>query len=184
MVKTNNPETEISFRDQDFFINLSEMTNKIIVDGWNLAWKIPQIAAHIPEDLERARLQLNILLQIHFQGRNIRFRVIYDGKPGIPQHQGYDHNVDTKFSRDPEKADHLIIKFIRQQKNPGHWTVITSDRELSVKVSNLGAQVMDAGSFVHKLKKSVPDRQEIPSKTDPNLKPDELDFWLKAFKKE
>ena len=155
------------------------MTNKIIIDGWNLAWKIPEISVMIPDDLERARVRLNIMLHNHFQGRHVRFKVIYDGKPGLISGRGYDRTVDTKFSRDPQKADHLIAAFIKKQKNPGRWTVITSDRELAARVSGYGAQILDSDSFLEKLSRSP----EVPSKSDPNLRPEEIEYWLKTFKK-
>ncbi len=164
-------------------LNLFEMTNKIIIDGWNLAWKIPQISAYIPDDLERARVQLNLMLNNYFQKRKVQFKVVYDGKPGIATQAGYDRSVDTKFSRDPDKADQLIVRFIRQQKYPRRWTVITADRGLADQVRGLGAQVIDSDTFLNKMIRSVPDRSEISSKTDPNLKPDELDFWLRTFNK-
>jgi len=160
------------------------MTNKIIIDGWNLAWKIPGIAVYIPDNLERARIQLNLMLKNHFQKRHVQFKVIYDGKPGIVTQKGYDRSVETTFSCDPDKADHLISQFIHRQKNPGQWTVITSDRELAGRVRNLGAQTVDSDSFLKKIQHSAPDDTEIASKTDPNLKPDELDFWLDKFKED
>ena len=160
------------------------MTNNIIIDGWNLAWKIPDIAKYIPDDLARARVQLNLLLKNHFQGKKTGFKVIYDGKPGYIQDPGYDRSVDTRFSRDPEKADHMIIKHIRRQKRPERWTVITSDRELAGKVHNLGALVIDADEFLNKLRYPATVKNESSAKLDPNLKPDEIDFWLKTFKKQ
>jgi predicted RNA-binding protein with PIN domain len=168
-----------------FIINLSAVTNKIIIDGWNLAWKIPHIAGMIPDDLERARVQLNIMLQNYFQGRHVRFKVVYDGKQGYVTQKGYDRTVETKFSRDPEKADHLIAAFIKKQKNPGQWTVITSDRELADRVSGYGAQVVDSDSFLEKMNRPATQAPpENPSKSDPNLGPEEIAFWLKTFKKD
>ncbi len=167
-----------------FIIILAGMTNKIIIDGWNLAWKIPGIAVYFPDNLEHARMQLNLMLKNHFQKRNVQFKVIYDGKPGIIAQKGYDRSVETKFSRDPDKADHLIIKFIHRQKNPGQWTVITSDRELAGRVRNLGAQTIDSESFSKKIHRTAPEQSETASKTDPNLKPEELDFWLDKFKED
>ena len=159
------------------------MTNKIIIDGWNLAWKIPRIAAEIPGNIERARVQLNILLKNYFQGRNTQFKVIYDGKPGIVQQRGYDRSVDTRFSQDPEEADQLIVRYIRRQKRPGQWTVITSDRELSGRITGLGAQVVDAALFLEKILSREQDQGESSAKTEPNLDPQELEYWLRTFDK-
>ena len=159
------------------------MTDKIIIDGWNLAWKIPHIAAEIPGNLERARVQLNLLLKNYFQERKTQFKVIYDGKRGIVQQSGYDRSVDTRFSRDPEKADQLIVKFIHRQKKPAQWTVITSDRELAGRIKGLGAQVVDADVFLEKILNRVPQQKESSSKMEPNLDSRELEFWLRTFKK-
>jgi hypothetical protein len=73
------------------------MTNKIIIDGWNVCWKIPEIAELIPNHLERARNRLNTLIKIFFQGKKVEYKIFYDGQPlffsGAIQHRELTYRV-------------------------------------------------------------------------------------------
>lgn len=156
------------------------MTNKIIIDGWNLAWKIPEVAKFIPDDLPRARQTLHARLSGYFQQKKIAFRIIYDGKPGIENNLISDIKIGAEFTSDPEKADHKIIKQLRKERQPERWTVITSDRELAGRARNLGAASVNSEEFISKLNK-VRSESDNPEKNDPRLSKTEIDFWLDQF---
>jgi len=156
------------------------MTDKILIDGWNLAWKIPEVAALIPDKLSEARARLNIILKNYFHRKKVTFKIVYDGRQGIISNAR--HGIDVQFAHKPETADHLIVKHLRKQKEPARWTVITSDQELSGRCRNLGTFVLSAENFYQKLKKKVSEMPDNNTKHDPNLSKDEMDFWLKKFK--
>jgi predicted RNA-binding protein with PIN domain len=158
------------------------MTNKIIIDGWNVAWKIPEISKYIPENLTQARTLLNHRIKSYYQLKNVILKIIYDGKAGIIQHNNSNKKVDIRFSKDPEKADHLIIKFLKRETKPSDWTVVTSDRELSTRVKNAGSHVISTESYLMRLKLMAQDSKEDPKKNNPTLSKDELDYWLDIFK--
>ena len=159
------------------------MTNKIIIDGWNLAWKIPEVAKYIPDDLPRARQALHARLSGYLQQKKIDFRIIYDGKPGIDNNLISDIKIGAEFTSDPEKADHKIIRQLRREKQPGRWTVITSDRELAGRARNLGAGSVSSEEFIKILEQRKKTDPHIPEKQDPRLSSKELDFWLDQFSK-
>ena len=157
------------------------MTNKIIIDGWNVAWRIPEIAKYIPEDLSRARTILNTRLQNYYQQKKVVLKIIYDGKPGIINSDPSMRNIDIRFSRDPEKADHLIIKFLKKEKKPQQWSVVTSDRELANTARNLGANVTSSDMFLKKIQSSLSQQIDNDAKDTPALSKSEIDYWLKKF---
>ena len=157
------------------------MTNKIIIDGWNLAWKIPEIARYIPDDLHRARTMLKTRIQNYYQQKNVILKIVYDGKAGILNQDKSNRKIDIRYSRDPEKADHLIIKFLKKNPNPKQWSVVTSDRELAGKVSNSGARVISSETFLKKISSSSSDHAGDSEKQDPQLSRAELDYWMQKF---
>jgi predicted RNA-binding protein with PIN domain len=156
------------------------MTNKLLIDGWNLCWRIPELRSLIPENLEKARTLLNSRLKSHFAPKKAIFKIVYDGKKGISHLNGYVRGIDVRFSKKPETADHLLVSFLAKQKNPREWTIITSDRNLRAHATSLGARVVDSDTFAEKLKPYYKD-SDIDYKHNPNLKSDELEYWRQQF---
>lgn len=159
---------------------LNIMTNKIIIDAWNVIWKMPDLSHLIPEKLEQVRSKFNIIIKNYYIGKNIDYRIIYDGQPSIySQHQNQDSRVS--YSRNPEKADDVIVKFLKKQSSPGRWTVITSDRQLSHRVKNSGAHILSAESFIGKINKPASEKRSSEKNTNPQIKKEDISYWLDKF---
>jgi predicted RNA-binding protein with PIN domain len=159
------------------------MTNKLLIDGWNVCWKIPEIAANIPGNLPRARHLLNTKVQSYFQKRNVQYRIIYDGQPGQENYERSSGKGEIRFSNNPEKADHLVIKFLKNRSDARSWTVVTSDLPLSGKVKQFEASVITAEEFSAKM--TSRQNSKSPSfKTSPNLSKQEIESWLTLFNQE
>jgi predicted RNA-binding protein with PIN domain len=159
------------------------MTNKLLIDGWNVCWKIPEIAALIPENLPQARNILNTKIKSYFQQRNVHYRIIYDGKSGLENYERLSHKGEIRFSKSPEKADHLIIRFLKNQSEARSWTIVTSDLPLCQQVKQLEASVITAEDFIEKLLNRQNSRP--PSyKEKPNLSKQEIETWLTLFNRE
>ena len=157
------------------------MTNKIIIDGWNVCWKIPEIAELIPDHLEKARNRLNTLIKNFFQGKTVEYKIFYDGQP-LNFSSAYRPDHSVYFSTSPEKADELIIKFLQKQSKKKNWTVITSDRELTHRVKNHDAQTLTSEAFISKLiSKRSPDIKST-SKENPSISQEDISYWLDKFK--
>lgn len=155
------------------------MTAKIIIDGWNVCWKLPEISKYIPKDLEKARSQFNYIIKNFFYRKKVQYKIIYDGQSMIFSPDRL--NEAIQFSNDPEKADDLILKFIKKQSDRKQWTVITSDRQLAARAKNFGAQILSSESFIQKLRKTKTNQNNIDSHTNPKINKDDLNYWLNKF---
>ena len=156
------------------------MTNKIIIDAWNVIWKIPEIYELIPDDLARARTKFNIIVKNYFQNKKSVYKIIYDGQPGIISSDNEHRGQYIQFSKNPQSADQKILTFLKVQENPSRWTVVSSDRELAGRAKNLGAQTISSEEFIARLKKNKI-QLDADSKNNPNLSKNEIDKWLELF---
>jgi len=159
------------------------MTNKIIIDAWNIIWKIPEISKLIPNDLAQARTKFNLLVKNFFQNKKSVYKIIYDGQPGIISSKYEFKGQDIQFSKNPESADQKILSFLKNQKNPSQWTIISSDRELSGRAKNIGVMVISSEEFIIKLKKNRIHFDGDSKKNNPNLSKNEINDWLEIFNK-
>ena len=156
------------------------MTNKIIIDAWNVIWIMPSLSVLIPEKLEQVRSKFNTIINNYYRRKNVEYRIFYDGQPHIyPMNQKQDSRVF--FSRNPEKADDLIIKFLKKQPSPRLWTVITSDRYLSHQAKNLGAKLLSAEIFIARILKSDNKQNISPTKSDPQVNEEDISYWIDKF---
>jgi len=157
------------------------MTNKIIIDAWNVCWKIPEIAELIPDNLPMARQKFNALIKLYFQSKSSIYKIIYDGQPGIISSKHDLKGQDIQFSKNPQSADQKILRYIKMQKNPSLWTIISSDRELTRRAKNAGAMVNSSEQFISKLMKNKIQDKINPKKENPNLSKNEINDWLDLF---
>ena len=157
------------------------MTNKIIIDAWNVCWKIPEIAELIPDDLPMARKKFNLMIKNYFLNKKSVYKIIYDGQPGIISSKHEFKGLDIQFSKNPQSADQKILSFLKLQKNPSLWTVISSDRELSGRAKNADVNVVSSEQFISKLQKARVHSIVNPKKENPNLSKNEINDWLELF---
>jgi len=157
------------------------MTDHLIIDGWNVCWKIPEIACDIPERSRIARQKFNTLIENHLAGKKVIYQIIYDGQAGIlPEKSAKNPNV--RFSKNPEKADQLIISFLQKQSRPQQWTVVTSDLELARRARSLDARIISSDAFIARLhKQKMAPKDQAADKKDASLSRQEIDYWLKKF---
>jgi predicted RNA-binding protein with PIN domain len=156
------------------------MTNKIIIDAWNVIWKMPSLSTLIPDKLEQVRTKFNMMIKNYYLNKNVTFKIIYDGQPQIYS-EDQKQNPNVTFSRNPEKADDVIVKFLNNQSDPKQWTVITSDRYLSHRAKNAGAQIASTESFIGKIQKSAKKIKRSDKRVTPQLNEDDITYWLEKF---
>jgi predicted RNA-binding protein with PIN domain len=154
------------------------MVNITIIDAWNVCYKIPEIADLIPNQLEKARNKFNIMVKYFFKGKDITYKIIYDGQSGIISE---DRDQSVKFSRNPEKADDLIIRYILKQKNRRAMTLVTSDRQLALRARDFGVTIISAEAFTEKLNRRRNKSNGVAAKINPQVGKDEINYWLNKF---
>jgi predicted RNA-binding protein with PIN domain len=157
------------------------MTDHLLIDGWNVCWKIPEIAADIPQRSREARQKFNRLVKNCLAEKKVVYQIVYDGQPDIVPGESV-KNPNIRFSKNPEKADQLIISFLRKQRVPRQWTVITSDRELANKAKSLEAGILSSEDFITRLRRHKTSSNDPTGKDEVFLSPQEVEFWLQKFK--
>jgi predicted RNA-binding protein with PIN domain len=77
--------------------------------------------------------------------------VVFDGKPFDLSVDG----VEVLFAsrRGPNAADDAIVRMVEEEAVPSELRIVTSDADLSRRVSERGAEVTSAGSFRRMLDK-------------------------------
>lgn len=125
----------------------------ILVDGYNLLFKL-KIKA---KTLELSRNRVTFLLNTIAQERNLNLILIFDGKQekGLGFSKKQVGVIEIIYTADGETADDYILDYIERNSNPAQFLVITTDRDLSIKVRRLGAECKDIDYllFEHRLKK-------------------------------
>jgi len=156
------------------------MSNFILIDGWNVCWKIQALADLIPTDLEKVRSRFNQMVNRYFAGKNVTYKIVYDGQPLILPQDDFRENK-VLFSRNPEKADDLIIRHLQKQRNTKNWTVVTSDMRLSLQAKDLGAKAITSEDFINALNKQRSRNSENNRKSDPKIDQNDITYWLDKF---
>lgn len=98
-----------------------------------------------------------------------RIVVVFDGPvPGtLPP------STDIHFSGRKRSADDAIIDWLRKERAPREWTVVTSDRVLGDRCRHLGARVERSDLFRRRLRQ--PTTAEKPAGTV------DVDDWVDYF---
>ncbi len=156
------------------------MTDKIIIDGYNLCWKLQDTRGFMPDQLEEARNTLLRLLKVLYGQKCTRVIVVFDGQPGILSENKSGGNIQFRFSRAPQNADQLIIDLLRKQQHPNQWTVVSSDEEVLRKAAACEAHRETSEQFSRRLARKREETAERDKK-NPHLSREELDFWLGQF---
>lgn len=125
---------------------------RIVVDGYNLIRRSPELSALERQDLELGREGLLGLLTPYQRLKGHRITVVFDGREGGSpiQHQERRGGLTVIFSRRGESADEVI----KQLSGPG-TVVVTSDRELATASERAGAIALEAEAFWAKLEEAA-----------------------------
>lgn len=122
---------------------------RVVVDGYNLVYKLPELVQLLDSELERARHRLVEMLAQFAAMRNVDVTVVFDGR-GVQfvRHGTYRQaGVEVTFSRSSQTADQAIINLLAHAENPRSWTVVSSDRSVALHARDYGAKSVSAESF-------------------------------------
>ncbi len=122
----------------------------IVVDGYNLIRRLPELRKHESESLEAGRAALVHLLAGYRRARgHHRITVVFDGQSGTGGAVGRTAGIEVRFSRPGETADRLIARLA--QEGRGGVLVVSSDREVARAAAATGAAAASCEEFAARL---------------------------------
>jgi len=152
----------------------------IIVDGYNLIHRAPQLRPGPDRTLREAREKLVNLLSWAVGAGDARFLVVFDGAEGAGGDES-SGRVEVRFSRPPLKADDVIRELVEKHVDRGpRVTVVTADIEVARHARAMGADVSLSDLFLAGVLGPVaPEGPEKP----PALSKKEIEEWAEIFKR-
>ena len=147
----------------------------ILIDGHNLIGRVPTLSlqdAHDEDDL--------VMMLVAYRARTGKaITVVFDpgGSAGVLQkrRQG---GIEVVFAPDRGGADDLIARRVARSRDPGGFTVVTSDQNLGLRVARHGARVRSSDDFAGELDRQ-PSGQDQWKDAPPSS--EEVDAWLALF---
>ena len=156
----------------------------IIIDGYNLAHKNPEISAWLNKgDTDKA---IHLLINWLIQGpvaKGKKILLVLDGKKGFFNEQTYSSSIKLIFSQKPQTADDIIRSYIRNASNPSELTVVSSDNEILFTAKDHGAKTIKSEVFLNQYKKQPAQKKNKTSASSEKYNPEniDVDYWLKQF---
>lgn len=163
-----------------------------LIDGFNLIYKFPELESlmYLGQLNKAKEGLLDILKEYQAINKKRSIKVVFDGKKDIAiditsEKAG---KIDVYYSLE-YSADFLIKQFIKKDLNPKMCTVITSDKDIIVYVTRLGAGHITSEKFAdmvnHSIKEYWEEQEEkkvSAEKENPSITQDEISYWQKLFK--
>ncbi|MFH1868130.1 MAG: NYN domain-containing protein [Candidatus Omnitrophota bacterium] len=153
---------------------------QLILDGYNVIHKIPQLAAHLSVSLESARKSLaNFMLtwkRTHAYRGEIC--IVFDGRDGILNSGEALCGIKCIYTKTKQDADDRIISIVRNSKNSAAIRVISNDNYVTNNCKAHGAAVK-AVQFMLEPPKSK--TEQTNKEIDPAAAKDINDFLKKEW---
>jgi predicted RNA-binding protein with PIN domain len=147
----------------------------ILIDGHNLIGRLATLSLQDPDDEEK----LLRLLRSYQARTGKAITVVFDpGGQFVPPRTRRLGAIEVVFAPQGSEADRVIVRRVRQSRDPRGWLVVTSDRRLAEQVVGQGARVQSAEAFAEELGR--PGETEVDWKDAPPS-PDEVKAWLTLF---
>ena len=157
----------------------------IVVDGYNLILRTPQLKPEGGRTLRQSREKLVNLLSWGIGAGEARFLVVFDGADAGAIGGGKEagtQRVEVRFSRPPQKADDLIREIVEAEiDRVDRLTVVTSDLEVARHARAMGADIALADLFLASALDPAA-AQEVPEKPA-TISKRELEEWAALFRR-
>ena len=153
----------------------------IVVDGYNLVHRTPELRPGPGISLEESRAKLVNLLSWVVGTGDATFLVVFDGADVKGSGEDGSGRVKVRYSRPPEKADDLIRRLVEDQvERVDRLTVVTSDVEVARHARAMGANVALSDLFLAGIlgPRGGAEATEKPI----NLSKRELEEWAALFR--
>ncbi len=151
----------------------------LLIDGHNLIGQMKDLSLADPDD----ESQLLQRLAAYRHRHRVEITVVFDPSPGggigLEQEERR-AGIRVIYARPGQRADEVICRLVRRDRNPRGLTVISSDRAVQAEVRYHGARVIPAHEFARRLR---PPRRPLPRSKEQPPSPTEVEAWLQIFAK-
>lgn len=120
------------------------VTNKILIDGYNVIYLLPGLSEKRKNSLENSRNALVVLVSLWKQRMSFRgdICIVFDGQDNIISRRGtVQSDSRCVFTRSKEEADDRIISMVRDSQEPQKIMVISADNKVGNGSRAHGASV-------------------------------------------
>ena len=152
--------------------------SQLIIDGYNVIHKIPQLRQHLDKSLEDARMALAsfVLTWGRTHSHQGKITIVFDGRDTVCSSAGNNLcGVSCIYTKTKQDADDRIIAMVRNNPNSKETIVISDDNYVTNNCKAHGAQVRSAGFLLQsKAQDATQEDKTIDSKTE-----HEINEWLK-----
>ena len=151
----------------------------IIVDGYNLIHRAPQLRPGPDRTLREAREKLVNLLSWAVGAGDAHFLVVFDGAEGAGSEER-SGRVEVRFSRPPLKADDVIRELVEYRiGRDDRVTVVTADIEVARHARAMGADVSLSDLFLASVLGPAP---AAAGEKPVTLSKKEVEEWAEIFR--
>ena len=153
----------------------------IIVDGYNVIHRTPQLRPGEGRTLRQSREKLVNLLSWVMGGEHVHYLVVFDGDGGAGRDER-EGRVQVTYSRPPDIADDVIRRLVeREIERYDQVTVVTADLEVARHARAMGASISLSDLFLASALGAGRETDGPPEKPT-TLSRAELEDWAKLFR--
>jgi predicted RNA-binding protein with PIN domain len=150
-----------------------------LIDGHNLINAIPDIDLDDPHD------EAKLVEKLKAYCARVRKKAIVVFDHGLPGGQSHDLStgqIKVIFAAAHRtNADRVIRERVRNARDPGQYTVVSSDHEVQNAAYQRRMTVLTSELFVDKMSEAMAQAVEDERSKDVKLSASEVDEWLRLF---
>ena len=141
----------------------------LIIDGYNLLHKAPELARMLGSDIQSARHRLVRLAEATALGMARQTTIVFDGREAGSDAALTSGCLEVFFSPGNLSADSVIERLVCKFPTPGKILVVTSDHAEHDTVSSAGAHTMSSEEFMERCGREA--KRKTGRRTPPGQEP-------------
>jgi len=141
----------------------------LIIDGYNLLHKVPELAKMLGTDIQAARHRLVRMVEETAHNMARQTILVFDGREAGSDTALSSKYLEVFFSPGNLSADSVIERLVCKIPNPEKTIVVTSDHAEHDTVSSAGAQTMSSEEFMARCQTDA--KKAISKRTPPGKEP-------------
>ena len=128
----------------------------LLVDGYNIIFKWPELAELAGINIDGARDRLNDILCDYQAQNGCRLMVVYDAYrvAGHPTEYFDHHNIIVVFTKEAETADKFIERFAHENAKQADISVATSDGLEQIIIRGAGCRLVTANDLLEEVNRA------------------------------